>query len=138
MAGHGHGSEVAHNVPILLIVDDEVDLVDVLCDALQAALPDIELVRADSAASARRLLAELVKQQRPPHLLLTDQSLGDGTGIDLIKDLRQTLPTLPALLYTGQGGPEITASAAQLGVRLLWKPLKLAGLLAEVRSALAG
>jgi DNA-binding NtrC family response regulator len=124
-------------VPFILLVDDEADLVDVLADALTAGIPGARVVRAAGSADAVTVLDRLLQEGDAPDLLLTDQGLGDGLGLDLIEALRERLPQLRAVLYTGQAGPEVVAAASRLRARVLWKPIRLATLLAEVRGALA-
>lgn len=123
-------------MPLILLVDDETDLVDVLSDALTAGLPGATVVRAAGARDARTVLDGLLARGERPDLLIVDQSLGDGLGVDVIASFRDQLPDLCAVLYTGQAGPEISAAAARLRARLLWKPIRLATLLHEVRALL--
>ncbi len=120
----------------ILLVDDETDLIEVLADALAARLPGFVIQRASSVADAEAAVASLDASGTELALVVSDHRLGDGDGLKFIASLRARHPGLPAILYTGQAGPEVVAAASAAGVRLLWKPIRLATWIAEVRAAL--
>lgn len=78
----------------LLIVDDEKIILDILRSVL--AREPYALHVAANLAEARRALAAI-----PMDLLLTDKNLPDGSGLDLIRELKQQRPLAEAILITG-------------------------------------
>ena len=89
-----HGEETAAPHPTILLVDDNRDLLQFL-ERLMAE-SGWELVAAESASEARRLVA-----QRKPDAALLDYMLPDGNGVELAQQLRQTFPNLQVTLMTG-------------------------------------
>ncbi|ATE61017.1 hybrid sensor histidine kinase/response regulator [Thauera sinica] len=85
------------------------------------------------------LLAALAPGDWHPALLISDFRLrGELNGIDLIRLLRSPdhLPSLPAILLSGDTGPETLASAQQAGIVLLHKPVRPARLRALIHRLL--
>jgi PAS domain S-box-containing protein len=70
-------------------------------------------------------------------LLITDQTMPDMTGMELIQELRKIRPNLPAILCTGYSSKVDTDMAAEFNVNaFLMKPLELTTLAQAVRNAL--
>lgn len=88
---------------VVIIVDDDLTILELLryqiTDTLGSAC-DIEL--ATSASEAAELLAQLVHQNRVVKVLVTDYFLDDGTGIDIIKNVKTYFPDCSTVLLTGQ------------------------------------
>jgi CheY-like chemotaxis protein len=84
-------------------------------------------------------LAKLATVVRAPDLLLSDYRLRDNeNGIGVIEALRAEFNTeLPAVLISGDTGPERLREAQASGIRLLHKPLDAEQLRAAVLSLLA-
>jgi two-component system chemotaxis response regulator CheY len=107
----------------VLVVDDEVDSVEVLAWLLQDAGCDVRTATGvEQALSAGR--------EFHPTLLITDYLLCDaGTGLDVIRELRQDDPELRAILVTGMELGHLGAELGALGnVNILRKPLAWAEL----------
>ncbi|MEZ4319265.1 MAG: response regulator [Myxococcota bacterium] len=119
-------------MPTLLIVDDETALVRVLREAFELQLPGTVIHSASDWDEAMHVADGLASLD----VLLTDQHLGAHTGIELCQALGARFPALRTLIYTGKAGPKVEAAARDLGVRVLWKPLRLVALVAEVRKEL--
>lgn len=80
----------------------------------------------------RRALAEDARIL--PDLLMSDQHLPDGTGIEVAQLLRATAGTLPVLLVTGDTAPGDIALVHSSGLPVLHKPFTSDALLAAVRA----
>lgn len=116
--------------PRVLIVDDEPGLRELLSDALG------EELEVSVASSGREALASA--QANHPDLLVTDFCLGDCTGLEVIDNIRQLHPDLPAVLITGH--PELaslTETSRRRPVEVFDKPLDLPRLKQAIASELA-
>jgi len=120
--------------PVILLIDDEVDLIDVLRDAVGLSLPDYEALAYTSVEAAEVGLNEL---SDAPSLVCVDHKLGERTGLEFLEALRARYPDLPTILFTGQAPASVQARAEALGARVLWKPIALARWIGEVRQLLA-
>lgn len=80
------------NRPIVLLVDDNIDILEANRRILTKAGYEIET--AVTLAAARRCLKE-----RPPNVIVLDVMLPDGSGIDFIGEIRQ-YTVAPILLLT--------------------------------------
>jgi len=84
------------------------------------------------AASADDLGVTLGKSGIPD-MIVADYHLGEGTGIDLILQLRERLKSqIPALLITADRTPEVRAEAEKHGIGVQHKPVRPAALRAYV------
>jgi two-component system, NtrC family, response regulator PilR len=116
--------------PIVLIVDDEPDIRELLSITLSRM--ELEPKTASDLASAQKLL-------RGGHfdLCLTDMSLPDGNGLDLVEWIQSNAPTVPVAVITAHGNVESAVRALKLGAfDFVSKPLDLAGLRKLVSSAI--
>lgn len=114
----------------VLIVDDEADIRELL---------DLTLVRmglvADCAGSLAEARQMLVKDRY--QLCLTDMRLPDGTGLDLVKHISETMTDLPVAVITAHGSTENAVSALKSGAfDYIAKPVSLEQLRVLVKSAL--
>jgi two-component system, NtrC family, response regulator AtoC len=110
----------------LLIVDDE----DSIRHAIVRALPDLQAVEAASGAEA----IERVRDSYPD-LILLDQRLPDGDGLELIAKIRSIDVDVPIVVLTGNGSTDLAVEALKLGAAdYLEKPFKLERLRTTVRN----
>jgi DNA-binding NtrC family response regulator len=121
--------------PVILLVDDETDLVEVLRDALELSMPEYRAVAATSAEGALSAMEHIRDDELA--MICVDQRLGAASGLDLLRVARRRWPALPAMVFTGQSTPAIEAGARSLGARVVTKPLRLADWLSQVRAAIA-
>ena len=121
----------------LLLVDDEPYVGLVLQPRLEAAGFDVVLAR--TLADARAAIAGAL-----PDALLLDLHLPDGSGVDLLRDLRRLAggATLPVVVLTAEGEDRVLAELGRLGAAVLSKPFspskltaQLAGMLGDPSSA---
>lgn len=114
----------------VLIIDDEPDLRELLCDAL--AGEGLAVSAAGSGAEARQLA-----QRGPVDFVIADIRLPDGNGLDVLDQLRRQAPDVPAVIISGAGDAHIASEAARRGcVDFLTKPLDLPRLRQAVREEL--
>ncbi len=126
-----HGEETAASHPTILLVDDNRNLLQFL-ERLMAE-SGWELVAAESASEARRLVA-----QRKPDAALLDYMLPDGNGVELAQQLRQTFPNLQVTLMTGSLlAPEEEAICEEYDFPVLRKPFLATEVMSQIRSRLA-
>ena len=72
-------------------------------------------------------------------LVITDQTMPELTGKDLILELKKIRPDIPTILCTGFSSKIDEVQAAELGINaFLMKPLDLPGLSQTVRRVLDG
>lgn len=95
-------------MPRLLIVDDNpLDL-----KLAAKCVADLELETL-TAADGREAL-EVLERTRPD-AVLTDLDMPELDGLELVREIRKTYPTLPVVLMTAKGSEEIAAAALQAG-----------------------
>lgn len=111
----------------LLIVEDEPLLRIALMRGL-SALP-IDVVGVESVAETRVAL-----QRVRPSMLLTDYSLADGTGLDVVELLERHGHRVPTLVMTAN--PWQAGLAVRPHARVLEKPFSMSHLRALVARAL--
>jgi len=113
----------------VLIVDDEKLLVRTLSNALKEVGYRISV--AGSVEQADKHLA----QEAAFDLILVDNRLPKGSGIDLIRRLRERTVRSKVILMTAYETPDVKAEARKLKVdRYLKKPFDLTVLLEEIGS----
>ena len=124
------GTRAPGSQPVVLIVDDEPDLLELISLTLSRmgfrtrTAPDLE--------SARRLL-----KGETFNLCLTDMRLPDGDGLDLVAWIQENRPALPVAVITAHGNVESAVRALKLGAfDFVSKPLDLGLLRKLVGSAL--
>ena len=116
--------------PVVLIVDDEPDLIELVSMTLSRM--NLESEGARDLASARALVGA-----RRFDLCLTDMKLPDGDGLSLVEWIQQNHPDLPVAVITAHGNVESAVRALKLGAfDFVSKPLDLGVLRKLVGSAI--
>jgi two-component system response regulator RegA len=112
----------------LLIVDDEVAFADALADFMR--------YEGFSVSTAYALVeARAAIRARTPQLIVLDVRLPDGSGLDLLAELRAPRPAV--IVLTGFGEVPLAVDAMQRGATdFLTKPVELPVLSTAVRRAL--
>jgi DNA-binding NarL/FixJ family response regulator len=118
----------------ILIVDDH-PIVRLGIRQMLAAERDFEVCgEAESPEAAR----QLIKCARPD-LVIVDLSLAEGTGLDLIRSLREALPTLPVLVLSMHDEALFAERVLRAGARgYIMKREAITGLVGAIRQVLAG
>lgn len=113
----------------LLLVDDEVGYLEVLCKRLKKRNFDVST--AYSGAEAIRAVRD-----RDFDVAVVDLKMEDMDGIELLKILKKMLPTLQVIMLTGHGSERAARNGISLGAfDYLLKPIDLDALLERVLAA---
>src|SRR5262252_3561382 len=116
--------------PLVLVVDDEPDLVELV--RLTLSRMKLESQAAGDVATAKRLL-----KSQHFDLCLTDMRLPDGDGLDLVAWIQEHRASVPIAVITAHGNVESAVRALKLGAfDFVSKPLDLAVLRKLVGSAI--
>jgi CheY-like chemotaxis protein len=117
----------------ILLVDDEIPLLDMMCEMLRRMGYEPEPFSDPLAA-----LAALEAQPRAYDLLLTDEAMPGLSGSALAAEARKARPDLPVVILTGCAPEGFAGVADEAGVReVLLKPVAAADLAAALGRALA-
>lgn len=121
----------AKQSPARIVLIDDEDLLS-WCIATELEAQGYAVERAASCLEGHKALAH-----GPPDLLICDQGLPDGAGLDLIRTALDPRDQVPVIMMTAYTPPPLRA-LAEVGVhRCLSKPFDLATLTAEVQRCLA-
>ena len=118
------------NPPVVLLVDDEPDILELL----ELALLKMGL-KVDKAGNVREALAKLEGGRYD--LCLTDMRMPDGDGLQVVRHIMQSNLDVPVAVITAHGNMENAVTALKAGAfDYLAKPVSLDQLRALVKSAL--
>ncbi|MGB0953277.1 MAG: sigma-54-dependent transcriptional regulator [Planctomycetota bacterium] len=114
----------------LLVVDDDRNHAEAMQMALERDGYLVEIADHYQAAMDRLMIREF-------DVVLTDLMLGDGNGLDLLRNIRERRPDMSVFLITGYGSVETAVQAMQEGAAdYLTKPVNLAELRTRVEREL--
>jgi len=103
----------------ILIVDDEVDTADLLCEALRRRGFDASAVHS-AAACVQQLRAQTAA------LVITDVNMAGGSGIELCAEIARDYPDTLAIVITGASGVETAIAAIRAGAYdYITKPVRI-------------
>ena len=118
----------------ILLVDDEEAIVTIITEYLKTLGYHVE-----SHVSSPAALESFKAHPGKFHLVVTDQTMPELTGMKLARELRDIRPDLPIILCTGFSATVTTESIKQAGLHeILMKPVLLGDLAASIRKALDG
>jgi len=105
---------------LVLVIDDEVAIQDAMASLLGEWGYEVVV-----AGSCREMLERIADQPSRPDLIICDYRLSGGeNGIEVIERLRSEFnEDIPAMLVTGDTGPDRLQEAERSGFLLLHKPL---------------
>src|SRR5690242_17550252 len=130
MSGPATTSRVASAQPVVLVVDDEPDLLELV--SLTLGRMSLRTRTAGDLNAARKLL-----KSEGFDLCLTDMRLPDGDGLDLVAWIQEHRPSVPVAVITAHGNVESAVRALKLGAfDFVSKPLDLSVLRKLVGSAI--
>lgn len=110
----------------VLVVEDEATLLKNVARSLQLA--GFEVLTAETCERARMAL----KKRRIDGVCL-DIGLPDGDGLDLLEEIMQSSPDIPAVVISSTSTHEARLRAARLGAQIfLSKPFRLADISAAL------
>ncbi len=114
----------------LLLIDDDVELCDLLASWLTQE--GFQVTACHDGQGARQALA-----QSAPDAVVLDVMLPDGSGLELLKQLRGEHPDLPVLMLSARGEPLDRILGLELGADdYLAKPCDPRELTARLRAVL--
>jgi two-component system, NtrC family, response regulator HydG len=100
----------------VLVVDDDKDIVDTLCDILE--LRGYATLRAYDGLDAVTLASE-----RPVDWVIMDVRMPKLTGVEALQVIKRQVPTARVVLMTAFASPDLAARAASAGAAtVLHKP----------------
>ncbi len=116
--------------PRILVVEDDAALNAMLC--IQFEEQGLEVSAVTSLGEARRVLAS-----SGPDLVLLDQQLPDGQGVDFLQELRDSEPDLTVVMMTGLHDLDLAIRAIQHGAfDFIHKPVQAVELRHAITKAL--
>lgn len=117
----------------LLVVDDEPHIGLLLRPHLERLGYRVSLAR--TLAEARSTLDD---RHAPLDAMLLDLHLPDGSGVDLLRELRDSAATrrLPVIVLTAEGDERVLGEVEDLGAALLTKPFSPSKLTARIAAML--
>jgi two-component system nitrogen regulation response regulator GlnG len=119
-----------HDVPTLLVIDDEPSILHFFRRAFASSKLQLE-----TASSAREGLDKVAEVQ--PDVIVLDVNLMDDSGLDVFRQIKHIDSRIPVIFITGQGTTATAIEAMQLGAyEYLLKPLELDELTGLVNRAL--
>ena len=124
------GVQSASNIPRVLVVDDEPDILELL---------ELALIRMGLQADRACNVGEAVRQLdgKPYDLCLTDMRLPDGNGLEVLRHISEHNMDIPVAVITAHGNMENAISALKAGAfDYLSKPVALDQLRTLVKSVL--
>lgn len=114
----------------LLLIDDDIELCELLASWLSQE--GFVITACHDGKSAQQALSEST-----PAAVVLDVMLPDGSGLELLKKLRQTHPELPVLMLSARGEPLDRILGLELGADdYLAKPCDPRELTARLRALL--
>ena len=114
----------------LLLIDDDIELCELLTSWLTQE--GFQVSACHDGNSARRALAD-----QAPDAVVLDVMLPDGSGLELLKQLRSDHPGLPVLMLSARGEPLDRILGLELGADdYLAKPCDPRELTARLRAVL--
>ncbi len=124
----GHKLPIAR--PLLLVVDDEVPMLRVI--ERVAGKAGFDVVSCASGSEAMRAL-----MRKPADLAMVDLRMPDVNGLDLLRQIRSTVPSCEVILMTAYAAVDSAVEAIKLGAReYLTKPFdfeRLRQVLTDIR-----
>ncbi|CAN5530259.1 sigma-54 dependent transcriptional regulator [soil metagenome] len=113
----------------VLIVDDDRFVRMALCEALKSW--EYQTVEADSVASAKKAFAA-----EEPEIVLLDIDLPDGSGLDVLTEIKEQSPDTIAVMITGNVDVGNTVAALRGGAHdFIGKPVRIEELRVTLRNA---
>ena len=115
----------------LLLVDDNAELLALLCEQLRGAGYG-HIRTAQSCAAARACFAA-----EQPELMILDINLPDGSGLELLREIKENMPGIPVILLTANDTDLDIVDGLERGADdYITKPFSLSVLRARVNTQL--
>ena len=118
-------SEFINNSPLIMIVDDEADILDILDNLMQTGDAQVTVVKAQNGVEALLMIGET-----KPNLLIMDIMMPGMNGYEVCKRLKTNLNTqnIKIVAISGDHNPEVRERILHAGADLFFtKPLEIVG-----------
>lgn len=116
------------SIPTILIVDDDPDLLEMYADVIQ-----IEGTKTITAQSAKMAL-EYCKKNPQIQLIISDAHMGEISGMDLLKNLKNDYETIPVFyILTGDFDIDENEIIKDGGRGLILKPFDVNAILEKIK-----
>lgn len=116
--------------PSILIVDDEASILKALSDILSDE--GFETITVSNGYEALKTI-----ESESPDLVLLDIWMPGIDGIDTLKEIKKTFPTIPVIMITGHGTIETAVNATKIGAfDFIEKPLSIDKVIVGINNAL--
>jgi len=102
----------------VLVVDDEPELAEILADLLRSKSYSVT-----SFTSSKEALGCFSNNPDKFSLIVTDQTMPELSGIELVKNVSMIRPGFPVIIDSGYSEKIDEATAAKLNIRYLKKPI---------------
>ena len=117
--------------PLVLLIDDEPDILELLTLTL-----DRMGLESETAANVKDAIVKL--NDHKIDLCLTDLRLPDGSGLEIVNFIQQSMPQVPVAVISAHGNMQAAIDAMKAGAfDFVSKPIDLKQLRALIESALA-
>jgi DNA-binding response OmpR family regulator len=94
-------------LPSVLIVDDEPNIVDLICEHLAASY------RTRTASDGAEGLGQFLVER--PHAVLLDMNMPRMSGLEALQEMRRIDPSVPVIMLTGVQDVSLLATALGYG-----------------------
>jgi len=114
-------AELAGYPPLVLIVDDEADILDMLEDLLRSGAADVEVAKAQSGVEALLMIGE-----RKPELLILDLKMPGMDGYEVCRKLKSNsgTKTICIIAISGDHSAAVKERILETGADLFFtKPI---------------
>ena len=109
----------SHELGLVYVIDDESDIVDILCETLKAA--HLSIV---TFTHPKKMLEAL--QRQTPDLVLCDLKMPELSGFDVLKEVKKINAEIPVIFISGYFNTENLLEAISKGVSAaIQKPFDL-------------
>lgn len=116
-------------IPLILIVEDEVELSEVIARHIDEAGMSTQVCHNGEHAVS-------FLERNFANLMLLDLQLPDMTGFDIVEQLRERDITIPIIFVTGNAAPGTKVQGLNVGDDYITKPFDFSELIARVRAVL--
>ena len=117
---------------MVMVIDDDPEMRAMLRDFLMS-----EGFRVREAPTGDLVISSLESEQ--PAAVVLDKEMPGVNGLDILAYVQHRRPSIPVILITAFGGPEVRDEALRRGAaHYIEKPFRVGALLAAVRAAVEG
>ncbi|KAF0122547.1 MAG: response regulator receiver [bacterium] len=114
----------------VLLVDDEEEFVTTLSERLS-----LRGIETEVAYNGENALAKM--NQRTPDIVILDVMMPGLSGLDVLRQIKETLPDIPVILLTGRGSTREGIDGMKQGAfDYLMKPVDIEDLIKKMNEAM--